>query len=121
MMVKHLPFNEFDMCAVTNAVNRYKGAGLWADYNIEQKAAGVVGIVLENPMTRDGSLTVFEVHKLARPAWFGKRAMWVVGLWLQPPGSALGETRGWVTGKTQAHALMRAEIHLQTCATLQSA
>jgi|KBSMisStaDraftv2_1062788.scaffolds.fasta_scaffold738701_1 hypothetical protein len=49
MMVKHLPYNEFDMCAITNAVNRYKAAGLRADYNIEQKAAGVVSIVLEKP------------------------------------------------------------------------
>jgi len=121
MMVKHLPFNEFDMCAVTNAVNRYKGAGLWADYNIEQKAAGVVGIALENPMTRDGSLALFEVHKLARPGWFGERAMWVVRLSSQPLGSEVGETQGWVTGKTQARALMRAEIHMRTCTSAQSA
>ena len=119
MMVKHLPFNEFDMCAVTNTVNRYKGAGLWADYDIDQKAAGVIGIALENP--RNGSLALFEVHKLARPGWLGKRAMWVVHLWSQPPGSTVGETQGWVTGKTQAHALMKAEVHLRTCTMLQSA
>ena len=113
-MVKHLPFNEFDMCAITNAVNRYKGAGLWADYDVEQKAAGVVSIALENPMTRDGSLALFEVHKLARPAWFGERAMWVVQLWSQPAGSKAVETRGWVTGKTQAHALTEAEAHLRS-------
>jgi hypothetical protein len=116
-MVKHLPFNEFDMCAITNAVNRYKGRGLRADYNIEQKAAGVVSILLENPMTRDWSLALFEVHKLARPAWFGERALWVVQLWSQPPGSKAAEKRGCVTGKTQAHALTEAESHLRICAT----
>ena len=121
MMVKHLPFKEFDMCAITNAVNRYKGAGLWADYNLEQKAGGVVSIVLENPMMRDGSLVVFEVHKLARPTWFGQRALWVVQLWSRPPGSKAAETRGCVTGKIQAHALREAEAHLRTCVTWQRA
>ena len=73
MMIKHLPFNEFDMCATTNAVNRYKGAGLWVDYNVKQKGTGVVSIVLENPVTQDGSLAIFDVHKLARPVWFAVR------------------------------------------------
>jgi hypothetical protein len=48
-MIKHLPFNEFDMCAITNAVSCFKGAGLLADYNMEQKAGGVVSILFENP------------------------------------------------------------------------
>jgi hypothetical protein len=119
MMVKHLPYNEFDMCAITNAVDRYKGAGLRADYNIEQKAAGVVSIVLENPMMRKGSLALFEVHKLARPTWFGQRALWVVQLWSQPLGGKAAEKRGCVTGKTQAHALTGAEARLRTCTTWQ--
>jgi hypothetical protein len=79
----------------------------------------VVSIVLENPMAGDGSLALFEVHKLARPTWFGQRALWVVQLWSQPPGSKAAETRGCVTGKTQAHALTEAETHLRTCATWQ--
>jgi hypothetical protein len=119
MMVKHLPYNEFDMCAITNAVNRYKAAGLRADYNIEQKAAGVVSIVLENLMMRNGSLALFEVHKLARPTWFGQRALWVVQLWSQPRGGKAAEKRGCVTGKMQVHALTEAEAHLRTCATWQ--
>jgi hypothetical protein len=91
IMVKHLPFNEFDMCAITNAVNRYKAVGLRADYNTEQKAAGVVSIVLENAMTRDRSLALFEVDKLARPTWFGQKALWVVQLRSQPPGGRTAE------------------------------
>jgi len=114
MMVKHLPFNEFDMCAITNAVSRYKGAGLWADYNVKRKGTGVVSIVLENPVTKDGSLAIFDVHKLARPVWFGVRALWVVELWSQQPGRKAAETLGCVTGKTQAHALLEAETRMRT-------
>jgi hypothetical protein len=117
-MIEHLPFNEFDMSAITNAVDRYKAAGLRADYN-EQKAAGVISILLENPTTRDGSLVVFEVHKLARATWFGQRALWVVQLWSQPPGGKTAEKRGCVTGKMQVHALTEAEAHLRTCTTWQ--
>jgi hypothetical protein len=112
-MVKHLPFNEFDMSAITNVVNRYKGAGLRADYNMARKVAGVVSIVLEDPMKRDGSLAVFEVHKLARPTWFGNRAWWVVQLWSQSVQSRMAEKRGCVTGKTQARALVEAETDLR--------
>jgi hypothetical protein len=108
-MIKHLPFNEFDMAAITNAVSRYKDEGLLADYNIEQKAAGVVSILFENPTTRDGSLVVFEVHKLARRGWFGVRARWVVQLRSRRAGSATAEEQGCIAGRMLTHALTEAE------------
>ena len=52
-MAKHLAFNEFDMAGITNVVSRYKSAGLRADYDIADKAAGMVRIVFENPMRRE--------------------------------------------------------------------
>jgi len=36
-MMKHLPFNEFDMAGVTNTVSKHKSAGLEADYEIGRK------------------------------------------------------------------------------------
>jgi hypothetical protein len=108
-MIKHLPFNEFDMSAITNAVSRYKDAGLLADYNIEKKAAGVVSILFENPTTRDGSLVVFEVHKLAGRGWFGVRARWVVQLRSRRAEGATTEKQGCVAGRMLTHALTEAE------------
>jgi hypothetical protein len=108
-MIKHLPFNEFDMCAITNAVSRFKGEGHLADYNIEQRAAGVVSILFENPTTRDGSSAVFEVHKLVRRGWFGVRARWVVQLWSRRAGSATAEKQGCIAGRMLTHALTEAE------------
>ena len=100
-MVKHLAFNEFDMAGIANAVNRYKEAGLRANYSIEEKVAGVVRIVFENPITRDGSLVVFDVHKVAKPGWFGDKAHWVVQLFSKEPGADTPTKHGCVRGKTQ--------------------
>jgi hypothetical protein len=110
-MAKHLPFNEFDMSGVTNAVNRYKAAGLRADYSIEGKDAGIVSIVFENPVKGDGSLVVFEVHKLTRPGWIGEKAWWVVQLWSRSTNG--DDKRGCVCGKMQAVALTEAETDLR--------
>jgi hypothetical protein len=94
-------------------LNRYKAAGLRADYNIDQKAAGIVRVVFENPMTRDGSLVVFDVHKVARPGWLGDRAHWVVQLSSKQSGVGTLTQHGCVAGKTQAHALSAAELDLK--------
>ena len=112
-MVKHLPFNEFDVAGITNTVNRYKEAGLGADYEIGRKAEGIVYITFANPVARDGSSVMFEVHKLAGPGWFGERAHWVVQLWSKAHESVPAEKRGCVTGKMQGLALTEAEIDLQ--------
>jgi hypothetical protein len=112
-MVEHLQFNEFDMAGVTNAVSRYEEAGLRADYNITDRGAGVVSIVFENPMTRDGSLVIFDIHKVARPRWFGKKAHWVVQLSSKHLGVEAPTKHGCVEGSTQAHALSAAELDLK--------
>jgi len=112
-MPKHLPITEFDMSGIYVAVNRYKSAGLKADYSVEQRTAGIVTIVLENPMTRDGSIAAFEIHKLARPGWFGEKAWWVIQLCSKSPGASQFERRGCVSAKTQAYALSEAEVDLR--------
>lgn len=111
-MIKHLPFNEFDMAGITTSVNRYKSAGLAADYDVGDKSNGVVRILFLNPVLRDGSIVIFEVHKIARPGWLREKAWWVVQLWSQAPNE-LPQKRGCVSDKTQAHALHEAELDLQ--------
>ena len=110
-MAKHLPFSEFDMAGITTAVNRYKSAGLRADYDIQDKAAGVVKIALENPMSRDGSFVFFEIHKLTRPGWLGEKAWWVIQLWSKGLDD-VSKKHGCVSGRTQAYALTEAETDL---------
>ena len=55
---------------------------------------------------------VFDLHKIARPGWFGDKAHWIVQLSSKEPGTE-SEKHGCVTGKTQAHALSAAEIDLK--------
>ncbi|MGY2938847.1 hypothetical protein ACVWZ6_008449 [Bradyrhizobium sp. GM6.1] len=111
-MIEHLSFNEFDMAGITNAVSRYKSAGLRADYDISEKASGVVRIALDNPIAQDGSIAIFEIHKVARSGWLGKKAGWVVQLFSQSPGSNENK-HGCVGEKTLAFAISEAEMDLR--------
>ena len=110
---KHLPFNDFDMAGVTSAVTRYKSAGLCSDYNIEQKNEGIVRIRFENPVRKDGSFAIFELHKLARRGLLRKKAHWVVQMHSQRDGAAPTVPHGCAWGSIQAKALSEAEIDLK--------
>ena len=98
---------------MTTAVTRYKAAGLRADYSLADMANGVVRIVFENPMMPDETLVVFDIHKVARPGWFGNKAPWVVQLASKPPYTDNIVKHGCVRGTTQAHAIPAAEIDLK--------
>ena len=110
--VKHLPFGDFDMAGVTNLVSQYKAAGLCADYDISEKTAGVVKIIFDNPI-KQNSAVVFEIHKVARPGWFGDKAHWVVQLFSKEADAAALQKHGCAFGKTQMHAVSAAEIDLK--------
>lgn len=111
-MVEHLPFTEFDMAGITNAVTRYKDAGLQADFDITDKQSGVVGIAFENPAKRDGTLVIFEIHKVAKPGWFSRKAHWVVQLYSQDGGPSSRTKRGCEAASMQAYAISSAEKDL---------
>lgn len=111
--VEHLPFNEFDMAGITTAVTRYKSAGLWADFNVEARERGVVRITLENPVKRDGSFALFELHKLARRGFLRKKVYWVIQMYSQQGKTAVPVPHGCVFGTTQAVALSEAEWDLR--------
>lgn len=108
-MVKHLSFTEFDMAAVTNTVNRYKSAGLNANYNLDQRDRGIVAIAFENPVHRDGSTVLFEIHKLARKGWLREKAHWVVQIYSQNAGESDFAKHGCSFGSTQVVAISDAE------------
>jgi hypothetical protein len=110
--IRHLAFGPSDVDGVTRAVNAFKTAGLRADTSIDQMAGGIVRLVFEHP-TRDGSLVVFDIHKLARSGWFGDKTHWVVQLWSKQPGADAPQQHGCVAGKTQADALSAAEVDMK--------
>jgi hypothetical protein len=111
-MTKHLAINDFDMAAVTEAVRRYKAAGLSADFDISRQQEGVVTIGFQNPVTRDG-LVVFEIHKVAHRGWLKEKAHWVVQLYSRTPTSDGLERKGCVAGKMLVYAIHAAEVDLK--------
>ena len=113
-MTAHLPFNEFDMAGITNAVSRYKSAGLRADYSIDKKGCRrIVLIALENPVTRDGSIAIFEIHKVTRPSFSGRKAWWVVQMFSRDSDTEATKQHGCVAAATQAAVLTSAEVNLK--------
>ena len=106
--MKHLPFNEADLAGVTNTVNRYKNVGLKVCCTTEKKLDGFVTVAFENPVTLE-SFVVFQVHKLARKAWFRKRPYWQIQLYSRELDSEEATKRGCVSADTLIGALLAAE------------
>jgi len=109
LRVDHLPLNEFDLAGVTAAVNRYQSVGLKADYDFRCRNDGIAVISFENPMRQDGSIAIFDVHKIARQGFLRTRAYWVVQLYSKITEGAVAMPHGCVYGSTQAVALSEAE------------
>lgn len=112
MILEHRPFNEFDMAGVIELVNRYKAAGLDADQNVDNKERGVVRVAFENPVSRDGSIVIFDVHKLSRRKFAFRRVHWIVQL-CSRDSSGVFKQHGCVAAPTQANALHKAEVDLK--------
>ncbi|MGK7058055.1 hypothetical protein AB4853_16460 [Bradyrhizobium sp. 1050_B9_N1_2] len=106
--IEYLPINEFDLSGITNAVNRYKAAALQADYNIDDREKGIVRIAFTNPETRDGTLVIFEIHKISRPGWIGRKAHWVIQMLSRDVAGRI-ERRGCVAASNQATVISKAE------------
>jgi hypothetical protein len=63
-------------------------------------------------MTRDGSVALFEIHKIAHKGWFGRKAYWVVQLYSQLPSGDVVKM-GCVSEKVLAYAISSAEHDLK--------
>jgi hypothetical protein len=107
-MRKHLPFDDLDMSGIRDAVNRYKKAGFHADNSTHQKREGIVRIAFANPYQPDGSIVIFEVHKLAQRTFFREQTYWVVQLFSQAPEESVIK-RGCVAADTLDDAISNAE------------
>ena len=110
-MRKHLPFDDLDMSGIRDAVHRYKKAGVHADNSTHQKREGIVRIAFANPYQRDGSIVIFELHKLAQHTFFREQAYWVVQLFSQAPEESVIK-RGCVAADTLEDAISNAESDL---------
>lgn len=112
-MPEHAPINEYDMALVTNCVTRYKAAGLESNYDVEDRQKGIVRIIMENPVRRDGSIVILEIHKLMRSGVIFRKTHWVVQLYSASDHIQPLRAHGCSFGNTQARAVTEAERDIQ--------
>jgi hypothetical protein len=110
---EHLPCNDFDVAGIRAVISRYKTAGLRANIDIQHKNSGIIRIIFDNPIKRDGSAAMFELHKLARRTLFRKKSRWVVQMYSAENDGQIPMPHGCVVGATLATALSEAEADLQ--------
>ena len=111
--VSRLRINDFDLAAITHDVDNWRSHGKFASYDISRRTQGVATVVLDNLAAADGSLMVFEVHKLGRRRFFRVRPFWVVQLYSSPDASGPFEKHGCVWGKMCVSAIHEAHLDVK--------
>jgi hypothetical protein len=106
----HIPFNDFDMAAVTNKITDYKKDDLKADFDITRSEQGIVSVAVENWRDRDGSFIIFEIHKVGKKRFMGHRVSWIVQLYSKKTRDSEPVKHGCSTGDKQVDAIFEAEL-----------
>ena len=78
-----------------------------------RRGDGVARVCLENIAAMDGSLMVFEIHKLGTKGFLWTKAFWVVQLYSASDASGPLKKRGCVWGKTCVSAIHEAHIDVK--------
>ena len=111
--IRRLKINRFDLAAITHDVDNWRSHGRYASCDLARTEEGVATVSLENLAAGDGSLMVFEIHKLGKRGLVRNKAFWVVQLY-----SAIGpdehlDRRGCVWGKTCVSAIFDAHVDVK--------
>ena len=111
--IRRLPINDFDVAAIHHDVDNWQSHGKFASYDITGRQQGIARVGLENLAAGDGSLMVFEIHKLGKRGFLWTKAFWVVQLYsaVDPDGPL--DRRGCVWGKTCVSAIHEAHIDVK--------
>ena len=111
--IRRLPINDFDLAAITHDVNNWQSHGKFAAYDIAERRQGVARVCLENLAAADGSLMVFEIHKLGKKGFLRTKVFWVVQLYSTRDAEDTLERRGCVWGKTCVSAIHEAHVDVK--------
>jgi hypothetical protein len=112
-MPDYVPINEYDLTAMTNAVNRYQAAGFTASYDSANRDQGTVGLMFRNPVRQDGSVVMFEIHKFKGRGFLLKRTLWVIQLYDMATLESEPVRKGCAFGSMLVSALTMAEKDVQ--------
>ena len=111
--IGRLKINSFDLAAITNDVDNWRSHGKHASCDITRSQEGVATVCLENLAAADGSLMVFEIHKLGKRGLLRNKAFWVVQLYSAVGPDGPFEGRGCVWGKTCVSAIFDAHLDVK--------
>ena len=111
--IRRLSISDFDLAAITHDVDNWQSHGKFGAYDITERRRGVARVCLENLATADGSLMVFEIHKLGRKRFLRTRAFWVVQLYSTRDAEGTLERRGCVWGRTCVGAIHEAHLDVK--------
>ena len=111
--IRRLNINDFDLAAITLDVDNWQSHGKLASYDITRRQQGIAMVCLENLAAADGSLMVFEIHKLGKRGLLRTKAFWVVQLYSAVDPDAPLKRRGCVWGKTCVSAIHEAHIDVK--------
>ena len=103
-----MKINGFDLAAITNDVDDWRSHGKYASCDTTRTHEGVATVSLENLAAGDGSLMVFEIHKLGKRGLVHTRSFWVVQLYSAVGPDGPLARRGCVWGKTSVSAILDA-------------
>ncbi|WP_299606100.1 hypothetical protein [uncultured Tateyamaria sp.] len=109
----HTSINDYDLAAITNEVNEWKKHNKYGDYDISGKASGVVVLALENIAAGDGSIMIFEIHKVSRKGLLRRKTGWIVQLYSKSAPKSEPTRHGCVSGSTLVGAIHQAHLDVK--------
>ena len=108
-----IPYNEFDMAAITDKIKLFNKAGLRAHYDSKKREEGIVSIITQNPINMDGTLLIYEIHKVGKEKLIGKEVIWIIRLLTQEDQYSEKIEQAYCYGGRQVQAIVEADLQVQ--------
>lgn len=109
----HTSINDYDLAAITNEVSEWKKHNKYGDYDISGKASGVAVLALENIAAGDGSIMIFEIHKVSKKGFLRKKTGWIVQLYSKLAPESEPTKHGCVSASTLVGAIKQAHLDVK--------
>lgn len=109
----HASINDYDLAAITNEVNIWKKHKKYGDYDISGKVSGVAVLALENIAAGDGSIMIFEIHKVSKKGFLRRKTGWIVQLYSKSASDSEPTKHGCVSASTLVGAIHQAHLDVK--------
>ena len=109
----HTSINDYDTTAITNEVNEWKKHNKYGNYDLSNKASGVAVLALENIVADDGSIMIFEIHKVSKKGFLRRKIGWIVQLYSKSSPDDDPIKHGCVSASTLVGAIQQAHLDVK--------